>query len=114
MTNKLSLSMVLAVLALVVSVAAYVTPGQVARGGEAACSALAAAQDKAPNERSKAAIQSAIDKNCPDLNEPNCASDVGLDTNLFIGSCVDSGTSLFSFEPSPTCGGGSCYVSAAL
>lgn len=106
--------MVLALVALVVAVAAYVTPGQIARGGEAACDSLVAARDKVTNPNAKAKIQLAIDKNCPNLGAPNCATDVGLDPLLFIGSCTPSATDLFSFEPSPTCGGGTCYVNALL
>lgn len=106
--------MVLALVALAVSVAVFVTAGPTARGGEAACDALVAAKDKAPNQRSRDAIQMAIDKNCPNLTQPNCAADVGLDTALFTGTCTDPGDSLFQFEPSDTCGGGTCYVKEAL
>lgn len=110
MDKKLLLVLMVAVVALGLSVASYL-PTQVAKGGEAACPALKTARDKLfardPNHPSLPGLDKAIANNCPAIGDANCAQDFGL---TGVGSqCYTDSTScavsgaLACLEPSSTC-----------
>ena len=111
MFNKLSIPVVLSVLALVVSGFAYLSPAQVAKSGEAACPALQEAYDKLtaknPLHPGLVGLDKAIANNCQDIGNVNCGQDFGLDgftSSCFTDteSCVAAGVPL-CLEPSSTC-----------
>lgn len=83
MSNKLSIPLVLSILALVVAGLAYLSPTQVAKSGEAACPALKEARDnlfaKNPNHQGLIGLDRAIANNCPDVGDANCGQEVGLE-----------------------------------
>ncbi len=114
MTKKLSISLVLPILILMVATIVAITmiiPAQIAKGGETACNDLQAAREKLaakdPNHPGLTGIDKAIANNCPDVGNDNCAQDFGLEgfqSQCYSDTqaCSDAGAAA-CLEPSPTC-----------
>ncbi|GEM_PF-7006978 len=111
MTKKLSLSLVIVLVALVISAASFLTIGQVAKGGEASCGALLEAKARGvKTQRALDAIDKALALNsCSGPVGPNCAEAdfamPGFNAQCYVDftTCATDPLVAVCLEPSPTC-----------